>query len=547
MKKTLSHTLIVCLLLSYFAFSALAEESMPIETLDSIPPLEDDIFLFVDGDLAFSFCDVPYVYELPENPYFSKMTLYSLVYEDGSQWCLGVGDAAPFIEEGRKQVPDMEEFDLQLNAMDLLISLLISPSGTFDSEPACFVRVDRPDGRECPVIVGNYHANGEDELPAGQYGVLCTMDGSRILCLTGSLDENLAAMMSSIGYPTEKVHARYEARLQPRDVNLFTLQARFPAAYKVEYPDPVTRLYSCMTADHTPITVSFVLGNTSPAPEGTAIEQQLDLADQQFHLIAENFKKQLPNCTAEVTAPFDGVVLMTVTIPSDEEGYRDQVEAFYYTPECLVEIQTDDTPTGWEFIRSVCSREVTEEPAYAPDLSNVAMIPYDNRYLGYRLSVPDFFTAWTEELNSLMIEEISKEQETKLESDAVYENRSWFVWTGSGTQLNFAVQLKECSYADLEEEFKNKPLEAQNRSKEFPGSTCTALFDARMLDTPSGKMILCGYETQYNGKTHKDVYCDYYANTIEYCFILDGQNVETEFLVELMTKIAETIEVDQIL
>lgn len=547
MKKTLSLALILCLLLSCFAFSAFAEENVTAETLDSVPPVEDDVFLFIDGDFAFSFWDTPYVYTLPENPFFSEMTLYDLVYEDNSQWCLGIGDAAPFIEEGKKQMPDLDETDLQLNAMDFLSSMLISPSGTFDSEPGIFIRIDRPDGRECPVMAGTYHASGTDDMPDGQYGVLCTMDGTRILCLTGTLDERLAAMMSSIGYPTENVRARYEARLQPRDVNLYTLTARFPAAYKVENTDPVTRVYSCMAADYTPITATFVLGNTIPSPEGTSPEQQLDLANQQFHLIAENFKKQLQGCTAEVTVPFDGAVLLTVTIPSEEEGYRDQVEAFYYTPECLVDIVTDDTPTGWEFIRSVSSREVTEEPPFAPDLSEAAMIPYDNQYLGYRLSVPDFFTAWSEEMNSRMIEEITKEQESRESGDAVYENRSWFVWTGSGTQLSFAVQLKECSYADLEEEFKNKPLEAQNRSKEYPGSTCTSLFDARMLDTPSGQMILCGYETQYNGKTNKDVYCDYYANTIEYCFILNGENVETDFLVELMTKIAETIEVEQLL
>lgn len=170
------------------------------------------------------------------------------------------------------------------------------------------------------------------------------------------------------------------------------------------------------------------------------------------------------------------------------------------------------------------------EPALAP------FKRYDNLVYHYSYSLPGDF-------------ELQKEY-SQLEGDEkVYDGRNW---ASPDRRFLFFTQLKQPSFASLEDEIEQLPftLEAARRDIEADGGRKLRYIhdDVVLHELPAGKMLenATSYEMPVGeGQGYQEftqVYLDFYDGRNEYIFGLIAKGVSYEESLKLLLRIGQTVE-----
>lgn len=167
---------------------------------------------------------------------------------------------------------------------------------------------------------------------------------------------------------------------------------------------------------------------------------------------------------------------------------------------------------------------------------------YENLVYHYALSLPGEFIHAGDKIRTALLEEPVEQHK-----DMLYDMQAWFT---PDQKYTFEVQLKEPSYASLQEEIDNLPgyLDLIRGDYEKNGLTNLRFAHDRIVvhNLPAGSMLenatLYDRPTEASGTISVcSVYYDYYDDTNEYIFHLTGYGMSYEETSALLHKIAATI------
>ena len=171
------------------------------------------------------------------------------------------------------------------------------------------------------------------------------------------------------------------------------------------------------------------------------------------------------------------------------------------------------------------------------------MIPYENRVFGYAMQLPASLYAMDDDSLADILANMQSQDDPN-DLGQVYDIRVWF--TADTTRI-LEFQVKEPTYDGIETEYANREETAQMTLEGFAaqGYTNAACVSGdAFVETPVGDMLESVYTyTDADGTAQVQVVLDLYYGPLEYCFVLSAQGEDVQAARELITKVANTLEI----
>jgi len=163
------------------------------------------------------------------------------------------------------------------------------------------------------------------------------------------------------------------------------------------------------------------------------------------------------------------------------------------------------------------------------------LVPYDNLVYDYGIYVYTGFTAVSDAYLETMLLAYTGSQ------DRVYDLR---MWNSKDSAYVMEVQVKEKTYASIEEEILHAPeyaalvndgVEEENR--------ITQIHDGILRDTEAGTMLEMAYYYIVNDVKCVSVYYDYYGEQAEYIFQLSSYGKEYDEVQKLLDNMVRSAKI----
>ena len=532
MKKIVSAVLCICLLMSLFAACAETEDELWEKYGETMTQLYSRV-----GDICFTMCGVPQCSLGHDDENFKNLRF--LFYEDEKTcWNWIICDASGYMEHWKTLKPDADETERKA------LTLINFAASCMPGELEDYELVWMDEEQTHLSFYGICKDQDGEETDA-----FSVMDGNTVIMLIGPSSDQFRVMFSCVHLLSqqEKESAYWQERYVPHTEQIGRMEITFPA-FTLQEDEALLRHRVCYTEDFNFIDMYYQPENIAAQYKST--DEMLEGITQMLTSDGEQLIRD-GIVTAYAVEPFgEDCVLLKGTDELAEYGMPDSCIYFLVTPEGTYSLSGSASESLTETVNSV--RRLGKEELASPELPRMTeenAVVYENRYLGYSLSIPSYFSAADDETNAAVTENMASDEET----DALYDNHVWYYVPNGTEEVMFIVQLKECSTGSFEEELELAPMEAERQNEEARRLGMDLhyemLFEPAMIETPMGEMSLRGLSvTNGNGAVHKHVYLDYYCNTIEYCFVLDAYGDYTvQQMLDLLSDIASTIHIDKVI